>query len=135
MRFAWVVGVAYLSAMTEIATIAGAKVLFAAAEGARLDAFTASDLLGEAWGAEADMVAVPVGRLAEGFLDLSTRIAGEVVQKFTNYRTRLIFVGDISAQTQASRSLRDFVLESNRGRQVWFLNDRAELATRLAAEG
>jgi hypothetical protein len=55
---------AYLSAMTEIATIAGAKVLFAAAEGAPLDAVTASDLLGEAWGAEADVVAVPVGRLA-----------------------------------------------------------------------
>jgi hypothetical protein len=111
------------------------RILFAAAEGPPLDAATANDLLGEAWGAEADLVVVPVERLAEGFLDLSTRIAGEVIQKFANYRTRLAFVGDISARTAASRSLRDFVYESNRGRQVWFLNDRAALDARLADEG
>ena len=58
----------YLAAMTEIATIAGTKVLFAAADGPPLDATTANDLLGEAWGVEADLVAVPVARLAEGFL-------------------------------------------------------------------
>jgi len=118
--------------MTEIATIAGTKVLFAAADGAPLDATTAGDLLGEAWGVEADLVAAPVSRLAEGFLDLSTRIAGEVVQKFTNYRIRLVFVGDISALTEASRSLRDFVHESNRGGQIWFVRDRAELEARLS---
>ncbi|HWU79527.1 MAG TPA: DUF4180 domain-containing protein [Caulobacter sp.] len=118
--------------MTEIATIAGTKVLFVVAEGAPLDATTANDLLGEAWSVEADLVAAPVARLAEGFLDLSTRIAGEVVQKFTNYRIRLVFVGDISAQTEASRSLRDFVHESNQGRQIWFVRDRPELEARLS---
>ena len=118
--------------MTSIALVHGTNVLFAAADGAPLDAATASDLLGEAWGAEADLVAVPVERLAEGFLDLRTRICGEVTQKFTNYRTRLVFVGDIAALTEASRSLRDFVHESNRGRQVWFVRDRAELEARLA---
>lgn len=112
-----------------------AKILFVPADGPLLDATTANDLLGEAWGAEADLVVVPVERLAEGFLELSTRIAGEVIQKFTNYRMRLAFVGDIAAQTEASRSLRDFVFESNKGRQVWFLNDRAALEARLAAEG
>lgn len=111
------------------------KILFAAAEGPPLDASTANDLLSEAWGAEADLVVVPVERLADGFLDLSTRIAGEVIQKFTNYRTRLAFVGDISARVEASRSLRDFVFESNKGRHVWFLNDHAALEARLAAEG
>lgn len=118
---------AYLPTMT--------KMLFAPAEGPPLDATTANDLLGEAWGVEAELVVVPVERLADGFLDLSTRIAGEVIQKFTNYRMRLAFVGDISARTESSRSLRDFVFESNKGRQVWFLNDRAALDTRLAAEG
>ena len=99
------------------------------------DTTTANDLLGEAWGAEAELVVVPVERLANGFLDLSTRIAGEVIQKFTNYRMRLAFVGDIAARVEASRSLRDFVYESNKGGQVWFLNDRAALEARLAAEG
>ena len=111
------------------------KILFVPAEGPLLDATTANDLLGEAWSVEADLVAVPVERLADGFLDLSTRIAGEVIQKFTNYRTRLAFVGDISGRTETSRSLRDFVFESNKGRQVWFLNDRAALEARLATEG
>ncbi|USQ98524.1 DUF4180 domain-containing protein [Caulobacter sp. RL271] len=111
------------------------KILFATAEGPPLDAATTNDLLGEAWGAEADLVVVPVERLADGFLDLSSRIAGEVIQKFTNYRMRLAFVGDITARTKASRSLRDFVFESNKGRQVWFVNDRAALDARLAAEG
>lgn len=111
------------------------KILFVPADGPALDATTANDLLGEAWGAEADLVVVPVERLAEGFLELSTRIAGEVIQKFTNYRMRLAFIGDISAYTETSRSLRDFVFEANKGRQVWFLNDRAALDARLATEG
>ena len=111
------------------------KMLFASPDGPPLDTTTANDLLGEAWGAEAELVIVPVERLANGFLDLSTRIAGEVIQKFTNYRMRLAFVGDIAARVEASRSLRDFVYESNKGGQVWFLNDRAALEARLAAEG
>ena len=111
------------------------KMLFASPDGPPLDTTTATDLLGEAWGAEAELVVVPVERLANGFLDLSTRIAGEVIQKFTNYRMRLAFVGDIAARVEASRSLRDFVYESNKGGQVWFLNDRAALEARLAAEG
>ena len=111
------------------------KMLFASPDGPPLDTTTANDLLGEAWGAEAELVIVPVERLANGFLDLSTRIAGEVIQKFTNYRMRLAFVGDIAARVGASRSLRDFVYESNKGSQVWFLNDRAALEARLAAEG
>ncbi len=111
------------------------KMLFASPDGPPLDTTTPNDLLGEAWGAEAELVIVPVERLANGFLDLSTRIAGEVIQKFTNYRMRLAFVGDIAARVEASRSLRDFVYESNKGGQVWFLNDRAALEARLAAEG
>ena len=111
------------------------KMLFASPDGPPLDTTTANDLLGEAWGAEAELVIVPVERLANGFLDLSTRIAGEVIQKFTNYRMCLAFVGDIAARVEASRSLRDFVYESNKGSQVWFLNDRAALEARLAAEG
>lgn len=111
------------------------KILFVPADGPPLNATTANDLLSDAWSVEAELVAVPVERLADGFLELSTRIAGEVIQKFTNYRIRLAFIGDVSALTQASRSLRDFVYESNKGAQVWFLNDRAALDARLAAEG
>ena len=40
---------------------------------------------------------------------------------------RLIVTGFVAA----SSALRDFVYESNRGRQVWFVTDRAELKQRL----
>jgi hypothetical protein len=47
-----------------------------------------------------------------------------------NYGLRLAVVGDISELLERSGALRDFVRESNRGRQVWFVADEAELAAR-----
>ena len=93
----------------------------------------ATDLIGDALGAGVSMVAVPVERLGDGFLMLSTRIAGEVIQKFVNYGLRIAFVGDISAAVAASKALHDFVWESNRGRHVWFVADLAELDAKIAA--
>jgi hypothetical protein len=47
-----------------------------------------------------------------------------------NYGLRLAVVGDISEPLADSEALRDFVRESNRGRQVWFVADVAGLAGR-----
>lgn len=103
------------------------------AEGPKLDGEgAATDIIGEAFGAGARLVVVPVERLGEGFLTLSTRVAGEVIQKFVNYGFRLAFVGDVSEAVAASDALRDFVRESNRGRHVWFAADMAELEAKLA---
>jgi hypothetical protein len=52
------------------------------------------------------------------FFDLRTGVAGDILQKFSNYRMRLSIVGDFSCLT--SRSWRDFIRESNRGRTVNF---------------
>ncbi len=52
------------------------------------------------------------------FFDLRTGVAGEILQKISNYRMRLSIVGDFSHLT--SRSWRDFIRESNRGRTVNF---------------
>jgi hypothetical protein len=93
----------------------------------------AVDLIGDAIGHDATWVAVPVERLGDDFFQLSTRVAGEVIQKFVNYQLRLAIVGDISRHLETSKALRDFVRESNRGRHVWFVADRAELEQRLAA--
>jgi hypothetical protein len=61
-------------------------------------------------------------------------VAGEVVQKFVNYRLRLAIVGDLTTHLAVSAALRDFVRESNRGRQLWFVADDAELDARLAQD-
>lgn len=46
------------------------------------------------------------------FFDLSTRIAGEVLQKFTNYHVKLAIIGDFGKFE--SKSLKDFIYESNK---------------------
>ena len=90
------------------------------------------DLIGEIYGEHADLVVVPVERLAPEFFRLSTGSAGEVLQKFVNYGYQVAIVGDIEAHLAASSALRDFVRESNAGRHVWFLADRSALDARLA---
>ncbi|MFM1960051.1 MAG: hypothetical protein RL588_1568 [Pseudomonadota bacterium] len=95
----------------------------------------ASDLVGAALEAGARWVALPADGLPEGFLDLSTGVAGEIAQKCVNYGVGLAVLGDLSAAAGRSAPLRDWMRESNRGRHVWFVADEAELAFRLASKG
>ena len=114
--------------------IAGHAVWRCAADGPLLvGERSATDLIGDAMGAGARVVVIPVSRLGPGFLTLSTRIAGEVIQKFVNYGFQVAFLGDVSDAVEASDALRDFIRESNRGRHVWFVADLAALEARLAA--
>jgi hypothetical protein len=99
------------------------------AEGPTID--NALDVIGDAFGTGAEVVVIPVERLDPAFFDLRTGIAGELLQKFVNYRLRLVILGDVGERVAASNAFRDLVRESNRGRQVWFVADRAELAKRL----
>lgn len=55
-----------------------------------------------------------------GFFDLKTKIAGEILQKFSNYRMRLAIIGDFTAFN--SKSLKDFIRESNRYGIIRFVN-------------
>lgn len=67
--------------------------------------------------------------LAPDFFDLRTKLAGEVLQKFTNYRLRVAIVGDFTNVT--SNSFRDFIRECNRGKQVCFTGSIDEAITQL----
>ncbi len=91
------------------------------------------DLIGEAAGQKADFVAIPVERQGADFFDLKTRLAGEMLQVCVTYGLRVAFVGDLSASTERSGALRDFIRESNKGGQVWFVEDIAALGARLSA--
>jgi hypothetical protein len=97
--------------------IEGLRVLICAADGPPLlQESDANTFMSAAWTQQAMLVAIPPKRLNDDFFRLSTRLPREVVQKFANYRLRLAIVGDISAWTSKSKSLRDFVYESNRVR-------------------
>ena len=64
------------------------------------------------------------------FFDLKTGLAGEILQKFSNYRVRLAIVGDFSAYT--SKSIKDFMYESNQRRQINFVHTLDEAIERLS---
>ena len=124
----------YPGRMTQLLEIGTARVLKCAASGPLLAApGDANDFLGDAWAHEATVVAIPVERLGPDFLDLSTRIAGDVFQKFVNYHMRLAIVGDICARLEASKALTDFVRETNKGTSIWFVPDFETLRTKLEA--
>ena len=89
------------------------------------------DLIGQAMSDGAELVVIPALRLTDEFFSLRTGVAGTIVQKFVNYRMRLAIVGDISAHVAGSTALRDFVAETNRGRQLWFTPTFADLEKRL----
>jgi hypothetical protein len=115
--------------------LGGVRVLLCDANGEKLRSERdAIDIVGAALSARCKLVVVPVERLDDAFFSLKTRIAGEIIQKFVNYELRLAIVGDIARYVEASTALRDFILETNRGNQVWFLADRAELERRLGAK-
>lgn len=93
----------------------------------------ALDIVGDAYGVEATWVAVPSHLLPGTFFDLSTRIAGEFMQKLVNYHVKVAIVGDISTHLAASNAFRSFVSETNRGAALWFVPDDATLHERLVS--
>lgn len=68
--------------------------------------------------------------LEEDFFILSTGAAGEILQKFVNYRVKAAIFGDYSRYT--SKPLRDFIYETNCGKDFFFAASREEALEHLA---
>ncbi|ABW20266.1 DUF4180 domain-containing protein [Alkaliphilus oremlandii] len=68
--------------------------------------------------------------LCEDFFNLRTGVAGEILQKFVNYDVKLAIVGDFSVYS--SKSLRDFIYESNHGKDLFFLGNDKEAIQKLS---
>lgn len=67
--------------------------------------------------------------IAEDFFILSTGLAGEILQKFVNYSGRIAIYGDYSRYT--SKPLKDFIYESNKGKDIFFVATQDEAIERL----
>ncbi len=67
--------------------------------------------------------------LTGSFFDLKTGIAGEILQKFSNYRMRLAIIGDFA--NVRSKALRDFIRESNTRGTINFVEPAEEALSRL----
>lgn len=71
--------------------------------------------------------------IVNDFFVLSSCLAGEILQKFINYGIRFAIYGDFSKYT--SKPLKDFMYESNKGRDIYF-QPTAQLAiNKLAGIG
>ena len=67
--------------------------------------------------------------IAEDFFVLSTGLAGEILQKFVNYGGRIAIYGDYSHYT--SKPLKDFIYESNKGKDIFFVATKDEAIDKL----
>jgi Domain of unknown function (DUF4180) len=77
------------------------------------------DLMAEAAMSGAHSIIVNEDQLPPAFFELKTGVAGEMLQKFSNYRMHLAIVGDFSKFN--SKSLKDFIRESNRTGRIIFV--------------
>lgn len=89
------------------------------------------DLFGSLYGTGARCVLLREEHLAEDFFDLRTRLAGDILQKFSNYRIPLAVVGAFDRHD--SRAWQSFVAEYKQGKEIFFVTSREEALDRLAA--
>lgn len=82
------------------------------------------DLLGNLYYQGFDKIIIYEKNITPQFFDLTTRLAGEILQKFVQYQMPLVIIGDFLKF--GSKSLHDFIFESNKGKQINFVNNLSE---------
>lgn len=90
------------------------------------------DLLGNLYYQGFDKIIIHEKNITPDFFDLKSGIAGEILQNFSTYRIRLAIVGNFSKY--ASKSLNDFIFESNKGRHINFVSTCSEAIKNLSTK-
>ncbi len=75
-------------------------------------------------------IAISQNLIVGSFFILSSGLAGEILQKFVNYRFRIAIYGDYTKYT--SKPLKDFIYESNNGHNVFFVDDLETAVKKLS---
>lgn len=73
---------------------------------------------------DADKLILYQENISPSFFNLRTKLAGDILQKFSTYQASLAIVGDFTIYK--SKSLNDFIRESNRMRRINFVATREE---------
>lgn len=79
---------------------------------------------------ECSKIALNKEAITNDFFILSKGIAGEILQKFINYQIKFAVYGDYSKYT--SKPLKDFIYESNNGKDIFFVKDADEAVEMLS---
>ena len=74
-------------------------------------------------------IAISKNLITDKFFVLSSGLAGEILQKFVNYQFRIAIYGDYSKYT--SKPLKDFIYESNNGRDIFFTDTLEQAVEKL----
>jgi len=77
----------------------------------------ALDLMGNLYYQGYDVIIIYAHHLPSDFFELKNGLAGEILQKFSNYRLKLAIIGDFK---DTSKSFHDFIRESNKGNHIRF---------------
>lgn len=106
-------------------------VAFAESDGIEIkDVSSALDfLMNVSYETNCDAIALNKEAISEDFFSLRTGLAGEVLQKFINYKMKFAIVGDFSKYE--SKALRDFIFESNNGKDIFFLASEQDAVQKL----
>ena len=89
------------------------------------DAQSALDLMASVqYETGSNHIAVNKEAISEDFFSLKTCLAGDILQKFINYKVKFAIIGDFSYYT--SKALKDFIYECNSGRDIFFLSSENE---------
>ena len=91
---------------------------------------TAGDALDIMVAAGARIIILHVRQITPDFFRLPTGLLGDVLQKFTNYRVRCAFVGDLTPYL--TKNFSDFTGESNRAGNFLFVATKEEAVRRWA---
>ncbi len=97
---------------SRIAQVRSGSVFISAAE-------DAIDLLGNLYYQGFDGIILHQENITPEFFNLKNGIAGEILQKFSTYRMKLAIVGEF--ENISSKSLKDFIFESNKHQQINFV--------------
>lgn len=87
------------------------------------------ELVGNIYFQGFDAVILNEINIVANFFDLKTGIAGEILQKFSTYRIRLAIIGEFSKYQ--SKSLNDFIFESNKMSHIVFMKTTTEAIQEL----
>lgn len=78
----------------------------------------------------AERIVIDKDVICGDFFVLSTGMAGEILQKFTNYHVKVAVYGDYSHYT--SKPLKDLIYESNHGKDFFFVSTKEEAVQKLS---
>lgn len=81
----------------------------------------ALDLMASTYNLEVNSIIIREEQLNPNFFDLSSGLAGDILQKFSTYQMKIGIIGNF--KKYKSKSLDALIIECNREKQAFFVSD------------